>query len=397
MEIRSAHENGSLVIALAGRLDAAWAEPVQAALEAGIRAGEHRIVMDFAGVDYISSAGLRVVIAGYKQLLAIKGGFFVRNPRPGVAKVIQLSGLGALFAAPGPAAPAPAAAKGFDTASARWESHGAAAAVALRAIGGASAFDAAEGECVEFTPLRFGLGIGALAATREEAAANLGEFLCIAGCAAHLPANGAARPDFLLAEQAFVPAGWLSSGLLVEGEPKLLLRFDARPECRGVPLAEIAAAAIEASPAPAAAFVLAAEVAGLVGASLRQPPAPGIVDPFAFPAIRDRLSFTSERAFRGTTCLAAGVAARSGSAWDAHLRPVDPVGAVRAHVHAAVFPYRPIRRGAIDLAETARGIFEAGGLQAVLHLLNDTRDPEGSGDSEFLRGACWIAPISDKP
>ncbi|MGH8048092.1 MAG: STAS domain-containing protein, partial [Chthoniobacterales bacterium] len=219
----------------------------------------------------------------------------------------------------------------------------------------------------------------------------------VAGCAAHLPTNGAARPDFLLAEQAFIPGGWLTSGLVAEGAPGLLLRFEVRPECRGVPFAEISAAVLEACDAPAAAFVLAVEVAGLVGASLRQSPSRAIADPFAFPEIRDRLNFTSERAFRDTTCIVVGAAARSGSAWDSRLRPVDLAGVIKAHAHAAVFPYRPIRKGAIDLGETVRGIFEAGGLQSILHLLNDTRDPEGSGDSEFLRGACWVAPISNEP
>jgi hypothetical protein len=250
---------------------------------------------------------------------------------------------------------------------------------------------------VEFTASHFGLGIAALAATSTEASPNLGEFLCVAGCAAHLPTHGAAHPDFLLAEQAFVPSGWVSSGLVAEGAPGMLLRFEVRPECRGVPFAEITAAVLEASGASSATFAMSAEAAGLVGASLRQSPARSPADPFAFPGIRDRLNFTSERSFRDTTCIVTGVAAAPGSAWDTHLRPVDRSGTILAHAHAAVFPYRPIRKGGIDLGETVRGLFEGGGLQSVLHLLNDTREPEGSGDSEFLRGACWIAPISNTP
>jgi anti-anti-sigma factor len=393
MEIQRRHENDALVLALTGRLDAAWAEPVQAALDAAIRAGEHRIVMDFAGVDYISSAGLRVIIAGYKQSLAIKGAFSVRNAQPGVAKVIELSGLGALLAAPAAVAPAPAAGRTFETECAKWESHGAPTPVRLRAIGH-GAFDVSGGESVEFSGARFGLGVGALAASRGSASGNLGEMLFVAGCAAHLPTDGATRPDFLLAEQAFVPTGWLTSGLVAEGAPGLLLRFEARAECRSVPLAEISAAVLEAAAAPEAAFVLVAEVAGLVGASLRQAPTPALADPFAFPSLRDRLNFTSERAFRDSACIAAGIVARAGSAWEAHLRPVDRSGAVKAHTHAAVFPYRPLRKGAIDLRETVRDFFETGALQGLLHLLNDVRDPEGSGDSEFLRGACWIAPVA---
>ena len=395
MEIQRTHENDTLVLALAGRLDATWAEPVEAALDAAVRAGSHRIVMDLAGVDYISSAGLRVVIGGYKQLRAIHGGFALRNVQPGVAKVIELSGLGMLLNAPAPAAAAVAAVRRFETASATWESHGAASPVKLRAIGGTSAFDVSGGASVEFTSARFGLGIAALAGGREEALPRLGEFLSVSGCAAHLPADGANRPDFIMAEQALIPIGWLSSGLVAEGSPGLLLRFDVRTESRGVPLAEIAAAALEASGAGVAVFVTVSEVAGLVGASLRRSPADAGSDPFAFPGVRERLNFTSERAFRDTTCVTVGVVAKPGSAWDAHLRPLGADRAASGHIHAAVFPYRPIRKGEIALDETVRSLFETGALQALLHLLNDTRDPEGSGDSEFLRGACWVAPVSN--
>jgi hypothetical protein len=104
------------------------------------------------------------------------------------------------------------------------------------------------------------------------------------------------------------------------------------------------------------------------------------------------LNFTSERAFRDTTSLVTGVIARPGSSFETHLRPL--AGGLLAHAHAAVFPYRPIRKGGIPLEETVRGLFESGGMQTVLHLLNDNREPDGAGDSEFTRGACWVAPIA---
>ena len=40
-----------------------------------------------------------------------------------------------------------------------------------------------------------------------------------------------------------------------------------------------------------------------------------------------------------------------------------------------------------------RGVFDAGGLQAVLHLLADDRAAAGAAESELLRGACWVGPI----
>ena len=37
-------------------------------------------------------------------------------------------------------------------------------------------------------------------------------------------------------------------------------------------------------------------------------------------------------------------------------------------------------------------LFETESLLGVLHLLNDTREVVGIGQSEFIRGACWAGP-----
>jgi hypothetical protein len=284
------------------------------------------------------------------------------------------------------------AAKAFETDNATWESFGAASPARLRALGSGATLDVSAGELVEFSPTRVGLGLAALASSRDEAAPRLGEFLAVAGCAAHLPPGSSSRPDFLIAEQALTPAAWLAGGLVVEGAPSQLLRFEALAQSRRIPFTEIARAVLEAAGANVAAFALVAETAGLVGASLRRSPAEAPADALKFPAVRDWLNFTSERAFRDTTTLVAGVVAQPGSSFEAHLRPL--ASGLLAHAHAAVFPYRPLRKGAIPLAETVHALFETGGMQTVLHLLNDTREPEGAGDSEFTRGACWIAPAA---
>ena len=36
---------------------------------------------------------------------------------------------------------------------------------------------------------------------------------------------------------------------------------------------------------------------------------------------------------------------------------------------------------------------ESGGLLGLLHLLHDDREIAGVGESEFTRGACWVAPL----
>lgn len=397
MEIQKDHAGGALVLRLAGRLDASWADAVERALADAVRGGEHHLILDLAGVDYVSSAGLRVLIGGCSQARAIRGSFAVRNMQPAVAKVVELSGLGVLFIekTPSEVAASDARESSFHAHDASWTAYGASTPVQLRAVGAVSPFDITQGSVVEFPSGIVGLGIGALASSHEQAVGRFGEFLAAGGCAAHLPPGGV-RPDFLIAEQELVPAAWMSSGLVAEGDPGLLLRFEA--ENRSVSFAAVASEVLEQTGGQPALVVLVAETLGLVGASLRRSPETGGEDPLAFPGVRDWLSFTSERSYRDTTSVVTALIARPGSAWDSHLRPLDRSGNLLGHAHAAVFPYRPLRKGLVPLAETVKEIFaNGGGPQTVLHLLNDTREPDGSGDSEFTRGACWIAPIIDRP
>jgi hypothetical protein len=92
--------------------------------------------------------------------------------------------------------------------------------------------------------------------------------------------------------------------------------------------------------------------------------------------------------------LAGGVAARTEATPIAPL--IRPFGAERVpagHLHAAVFSYRPMRKGHVDLHEIVRGLFETESPQTLLHLLHDDRERHGAGQSEFIQGACWIGPI----
>jgi hypothetical protein len=67
--------------------------------------------------------------------------------------------------------------------------------------------------------------------------------------------------------------------------------------------------------------------------------------------------------------------------------------AAAGHVHAAAFSYRPLKKGRIDLAATIRTLFESETLHGVLHLIGDDR--EAGRESEFVRGACWVAPVQE--
>jgi anti-anti-sigma factor len=62
------------------------------------RRGRERLVMDLAGVEYISSAGLRVLLMAAKRLKGPAAGLVLCGLGPSVRTVLELAGFLPLFA-----------------------------------------------------------------------------------------------------------------------------------------------------------------------------------------------------------------------------------------------------------------------------------------------------------
>ncbi|HWI57943.1 MAG TPA: STAS domain-containing protein, partial [Bacillota bacterium] len=106
MEITRTVGAEQVELKLKGRMDATWSDHVARALAECMRSGQHNLVVDMAQVDYISSAGLRVLVLYARQLKAIQGRLGVVHASSIVRKVLELAGLDALLLAPaGPPAP----------------------------------------------------------------------------------------------------------------------------------------------------------------------------------------------------------------------------------------------------------------------------------------------------
>lgn len=402
MEISREQSVDLVILTLRGRLDANWSGHVETALSEVVRSGEHRLHLDMSGVDYLSSAGVRVLLSCFKQLRAINGLFGVVSPSEPVRSVLDLSGLGMLIAtAIAPGNLEEDGASSLESGNARHRVFALGGeGMRVELVGEASLLQT--GVIGDPQPLRrfggehFAIGVGALGGADSAQMTRAGEFLASAGVAAFQPADGSSRADFLVSEGALVPEGRLLLGLCAEGSFSSLVRFEAKEASRTVGMCELATTALNESGAEAALFVAVTETSGLVGASLRQSPAISDAggDPrFAFPGIRDWLSFTSERAHRDSTSLIVGFVARQGTALEPLLRPIHRDSDLLGHFHAAAFPYRPLRKGRIELKPLVNELFEGHSLQAVLHLLSDPRGINGAGESEFFRGALWVAPV----
>lgn len=98
MQIDDLSQNGALVVAPTGRIDSTTAAAVEEHLLRVFNAGHRRIVIDLSGVDYISSAGLRVLLGLAKRMREIKGGLVLCGMNDAVHQVFGLAGFLPLFA-----------------------------------------------------------------------------------------------------------------------------------------------------------------------------------------------------------------------------------------------------------------------------------------------------------
>jgi anti-anti-sigma factor len=106
MEIGEERTAGALVIAPLGRVDSVSSGELERHLVARLDAGERRVVIDMAGVEYISSAGLRVLLVAAKRLKPPTGALVLCGLGPGVRTVLELAGFISLFAVEPARAPA---------------------------------------------------------------------------------------------------------------------------------------------------------------------------------------------------------------------------------------------------------------------------------------------------
>jgi anti-anti-sigma factor len=92
MEISDRQINGITVIALTGSIDALTAPAITESITGIISRGEIKLVADFHGIDYTSSAGLRVLLGAVKETRSRGGDLRLAAVQPDVMKVLKLSG-----------------------------------------------------------------------------------------------------------------------------------------------------------------------------------------------------------------------------------------------------------------------------------------------------------------
>ena len=90
MTINKTKNDSALTIALEGRLDTITAPELEAELKEAL-VGTEELTFDFSKLEYISSAGLRVLLSTQK-IMAARGGMKVTNVNELVNEVFEVTG-----------------------------------------------------------------------------------------------------------------------------------------------------------------------------------------------------------------------------------------------------------------------------------------------------------------
>ncbi len=92
MEIKTEEENGTLVVQVDGRIDGATAPEFENTIKSVISEDNLAVIVNFEGVSYISSAGLRAVLLVAKQLSQTNTKFALYSLGNLTREVFEISG-----------------------------------------------------------------------------------------------------------------------------------------------------------------------------------------------------------------------------------------------------------------------------------------------------------------
>ncbi|OFY56629.1 MAG: hypothetical protein A2X22_12100 [Bacteroidetes bacterium GWF2_49_14] len=91
-------ESGDVrIVHLAGSLDANTSITAETMIHQLLDAGITKIIINLDKTEYISSAGLRVLLSTTKRISAGKGRFILCQPNPAVYRILEISGFLAIL------------------------------------------------------------------------------------------------------------------------------------------------------------------------------------------------------------------------------------------------------------------------------------------------------------
>lgn len=92
VRIKSEVKGEIMVLKLAGRLDAVSSPQAEREVFDLINEGHYKLLVDFSTVDYLSSAGMRMLLSVTKKLRTLSGKLVICSVNRNVMDVLKMSG-----------------------------------------------------------------------------------------------------------------------------------------------------------------------------------------------------------------------------------------------------------------------------------------------------------------
>ena len=96
MQVNVEQNDRATILSLQGRVDSAVAKEFEEAVLGSFKDGS-RVIMDFSDLDYISSAGLRVILMAAKKLKSSTGILHLCAMKPHIQEVFDISGFSSML------------------------------------------------------------------------------------------------------------------------------------------------------------------------------------------------------------------------------------------------------------------------------------------------------------
>jgi anti-anti-sigma factor len=100
MNVAARRYANAVVLQASGRLDQDTCDAFRVELTGHVERcvrDKHALILDFAGLEYVSSAGLRCLLIASRQMKAAKGRIIVAGMQPMVAEIFTISHFDLMF------------------------------------------------------------------------------------------------------------------------------------------------------------------------------------------------------------------------------------------------------------------------------------------------------------
>lgn len=402
LNITKNHSAGKQKLFLSGRLDAGNAVYLDDILNREVRNGNYDIILNMAGVQYISSPGLRVLISHKKNSQRIGGSFILEDLQKIVDDVLVMTGLKHLLT---------------DIGNNRNEilatdaeekevndclftiKYIQAEPMKLQINGsplllGSSVFLPSDSKRIIFSSGHYGLGIGAIGNNFDDCRNRFGEFIGIEDAVMYRPSEGKNIPDYMVKTGALSPEINILYSLCASGTFSNKIKFKPKDPSVPVKISDLVSGISRISGYSQFVFLMLAESGGIIGASLNESP---VNDQkiFEFPKIRENINFTIEPAYPKALTVSLGFFSTDpDDKLKPFLRPVSTSLSGYAHTHTAVFPYQVLSVHEKSAGKLLLQLLETSVINDLFHLIHDDRKLEGAGESMFTQGMIWFGKFN---